>query len=299
MEILRTHEDRFENLPNFPYEAKYEEDLNGFEKLRLHYIDEGKKDAKYTFLCLHGQPTWAYLYRKMIPIFLKYKHRVIAPDFFGFGKSDKPVDENTYTFNFHRETLKSFITNLDLTNIILVCQDWGGILGLTLPMEMKERFTHLIVLNTTLGTGDYEMTKGFLDFKEWVNNNPDLDAGRLICRASPILSEEECVAYSAPFPTTKFKAGVRRFPNIVPLNRNDEGAKISRKARTFLKNKWTGKTFMAIGMKDPVLGPPIMTRLRNNIKNCPEPLKISDAGHFVQEWGDIVANEALKYFELD
>jgi pimeloyl-ACP methyl ester carboxylesterase len=296
MEYLRTSDDRFKNLPDFPYEPKYIENLKGFQDLRLHYIDEGPRDADLTVLCLPGEPTWGFLYRKMIPVFIEKGMRVVAPDFFGFGRSDKPIDEDVYTFHFHRDTIKEFIKTLTLENIVLACQDWGGIIGLTLPMDMEDRFSHLIVMNTTLGTGDYEITQGFLDFKNWVNTHPDLDPGKLLCRATPILSQEECDAYSAPFPDKRYKAGIRRFPNIVPLNPDDPGAEISRKARDFLKNEWSGKTFMAIGMKDPVLGPPIMERLRNNIKNCSEPLKIPDAGHFIQEWGKEIAEKAVEYF---
>ncbi|TXT57091.1 MAG: Haloalkane dehalogenase [Promethearchaeota archaeon] len=299
MEYLRTPDERFKNLPNFPYKAKYIENLKGFVDLRLHYIDEGPKDAEFTMLCLHGEPTWSFLYRKMIPVFLKNNLRCVAPDFFGFGRSDKPIHEDIYTFDFHRETLKEFIKTLTLENIIIVCQDWGGILGLTLPMDMDDRISHLIVMNTTLATGDYKITEGFLNFKEWVNSRPDLDPGRLLCRATPILSQRECNTYSAPFPNKDFKAGVRRFPNLVPLNLDDPGAEISRKAREYLKNKWTGKCFMAIGMKDPVLGPPIMKRLRDNIKNCSDPMEIPEGGHFVQEWGKKIAEKAIVYFGIN
>ncbi|MHA1192980.1 MAG: alpha/beta fold hydrolase [Promethearchaeota archaeon] len=147
IEVVRTPDVRFENLPGFPYEPNYIEDLKRFDQLRMHYIDEGPKDSKETYLCLHGQPTWSYLYRKMIPIFLKDKGRVIAPDFFGFGRSDKPINEEIYTFDFHRNFLIEFINRLDFTNITLVCQDWGGLLGLTLPMEMPDRFSRLIIMN--------------------------------------------------------------------------------------------------------------------------------------------------------
>ena len=135
LEILRTPDERFKNLPDFPYAPNYVEDLPGFEELRLHYIDMGPKNSKEVAFCPHGQPTWCYLYRKMIPLFLSKGFRVIAPDFFGFGRSDKPINDEMYTFNFHRETLMEFITRLNVKNITLLCQDWGGILGLTLPIR--------------------------------------------------------------------------------------------------------------------------------------------------------------------
>ena len=144
-EILRTTEERFVNLPGYGFSPSYAANMPGYEGLRLHYLDEGPRDAQQVFLCLHGQPTWAYLYRKMIPVFVQAGHRSVAPDFFGFGRSDKPVDESVYTFAFHHETLQRFIEHLDLRHITLVCQDWGGILGLTLPMDMPE------LLRSTVG----------------------------------------------------------------------------------------------------------------------------------------------------
>ena len=298
MKVLRTPEERFKNLPGFPYKSIYIDNLKGYEDLRMHYIDEGPKESKEVFLCLHGQPTWAYLYRKMIPIFIEAGCRVVAPDFFGFGRSDKPVEEEIYTFHFHRNFLIAFIEHLDLKNITLVGQDWGGILGLTLPVDMPERISRLLLMNTLLGTGDFQLTRGFLGFRDWVNKTPDLGAGRLISRITPHLSAEESAAYDAPFPDIRYKAGVRRFPNLVPDNPEAPGALISQKSRDYLSNKWSGETFMAIGMVDPVLGPPVMNPLKELIKGCPEPYKVKEASHFVQEWGEDVAREALKSFGL-
>jgi haloalkane dehalogenase len=293
---LRTPEERFVDLRDFPYGPVYIDNLKGFEGLRLHYVDEGPENADHTFLCLHGEPTWSYLFRKMIPIFTGAGNRVVAPDFFGFGRSDKPTDEEVYTFDFHRNMLISFIEHLGLTNITLVCQDWGGILGLTLPMDMIDIFSRLLIMNTTLGTGDVQLSKGFLDWRAWVRKNPDMSAGRLLKLTCPHLSEAECAAYDAPFPDIHYKAGVRRFPEIVPDHPDAPGAELSRRAREWLRNKWEGSVFMAIGMKDPVLGPPVMQVLRNDIRNCPEPYEHPDAGHFVQEWGEKIAKEAITTF---
>jgi len=295
--FLRTPDERFENLPNFTYKPHYIDKLQGYEDLRMHYIDEGPKDSKNVFLCLHGQPTWSYLYRKMIPIFINAGFRAIAPDYFGFGRSDKPIEEEIYTFDFHRNSIIEFIKHLDLQNIILVCQDWGGLIGLTLPMDIP-KFTHMIVMNTALGTGDFKLTPGFIAFRDWVNRKPDMDVGRLILRATPILTTEEAVAYDAPFPDITYKAGVRRFPNLVPDSINAPGAEISRRARDSLLNKWSGESFMAIGMLDPVLGLPVMKILQKIIRGCPKPLRLKEAGHFVQEWGDLVARKALEYFGM-
>jgi haloalkane dehalogenase/tRNA(adenine34) deaminase len=296
IDALRTPESRFSSLPGYAFQPHYIEDLAGFEGLRLHYVDEGPTDAEQTFLCLHGQPTWSYLYRKMIPVFLTAGHRVLAPDLFGFGRSDKPVEERVYTFSFHRETLMRFIERLRLSNLTLVCQDWGGLLGLTLPMEMPGRFSRLLVMNTMLATGDLPLTKGFLDWRAWSNAHPDMDVAALLGRACPNLTGEERKAYGAPYPDARYKAGVRRFPNLVPEKSDDEGAALSRRARDYLRTQWDGETFMAVGMKDPVLGPPAMAALRAIIRNCPPPYEVSEGRHFLQEWGEEVARRALAHF---
>lgn len=294
--VLRTPKDRFTDLPGFPYSQNYIDVLDGFEGLRMHFVDEGPRDADHVFLCLHGEPTWSYLYRRMIPVFTNAGHRVVAPDFFGFGRSDKPAAEAVYTFDFHRHTMAALIAYLDLKNITLVGQDWGGIIGLTLPMDMPTRFTRLLVMNTTLGTGDVTLSKGFLDWRAWVRKNPDLAAGRLMKLTCPHLSAAECAAYDAPFPDAAFKAGVRRFPEMVPDRPDAPGAALSRNARKWLREQWAGKVFMAVGMKDPVLGPPVMQALRGDIRNCPQPREYPDAGHFTQEWGGAIAADALAAF---
>jgi pimeloyl-ACP methyl ester carboxylesterase len=298
IEFLRTPEERFEDISNFPYKPLYIEDLNGYEGLRMHYIDEGPKVSEEVFLCLHGEPTWAYLYRKMIPIFLQAGCRVVAPDFLGFGRSDKPVKDEIYTYDFHRNFLIEFIKYLDLKNITIVGQDWGGIYGLTLPMEMSDCIKRLLIMNAIIPTGDFELSQGFKLFRDFVRRTPDFEAGRLIQGVTPILTEEDIKAYNAPFPDITYKAGIRRFPMILPDNVDAPGADISRQAAEFLSNEWEGETFMAIGMQDPVLGPPIMERVRKAIRNCSEPFPVEDASHFVQEWGEIVAKKALEYFKL-
>jgi haloalkane dehalogenase len=291
---LRTPDERFQALPGWTFEPHYIADLPGFEGLRVHYIDEGPKDAKHTFLCLHGEPTWSYLYRKMIPIFASVG-RVIAVDFLGFGRSDKLTQEADYTFDMHRTMLIRFIERLDLQNITLVCQDWGGLLGLTLPMDMPHRFKRLLVMNTSLGTGE-ALGKGFLAWRAYNNATPDLDIGSLIKRGTPHLTAEEQKAYDAPYPDASYKVGVRRFPNLVPDSPNAPGAEISRRARDWWRTQWNGESFMAIGKADPVLGMPAMKQLHSWIKGCPPPLVIEEAGHFVQEWGDTVARAALEHW---
>jgi haloalkane dehalogenase/tRNA(adenine34) deaminase len=284
---LRTPDDRFQDLPGWDYAPSYHQRPDG---LRLHYVDTGS-DAGRTWLCLHGQPTWSYLYRRMIPVFSR-TDRVIAPDFLGFGRSDKPADEAAYSFDFHRQILVELIEALDLRNIALVVQDWGGLVGLTLPMAMPDRFEALLVMNTTLGAGDGLLSSGFLDWRAFSNRNPDMDIARLMQRACPHLGEAEAAAYAAPFPDATYKAGVRAFPNLVPDRPDAPGAALSRQARQWFREHWRGSSFMAIGMKDPVLGPPVMRDLHAQIRNCPPPLEIAEGGHFLQEWGESIARIA-------
>lgn len=280
---MRTPDARFADLPGFAFEPHYVQ----WGDWRIHYVDEGA--GAQTYLCLHGEPTWCYLYRRMIPPFVKSGARVVAPDFVGFGRSDKPQDEALYTFDFHRRFLLDFIERLDLRRITLVVQDWGGLLGLTVPMEMPERFERLLVMNTTLGTGDVALSDGFIAWRAYVRKNPDLACGKLLGRACPHLSGAEAAAYDAPYPDAASKAGVRRFPELVPERRDDPGAAVSRKARDWLSSAWRGEAFMAIGMQDPVLGAPVMQELRKHIRNCREPHRVAQGGHFLQEWGDEVA----------
>jgi pimeloyl-ACP methyl ester carboxylesterase len=279
---VRTPDARFSDLPAFPFAPHYFE----WRGLRAHYLDEGKGER--TFLCLHGEPTWSYLYRRMIPPFVAAGARVVAPDFIGFGRSDKPQDEAQYTFESHRAFLFHAIEKLNLQRITLVVQDWGGLLGLTLPMEMPDRFERLLILNTTLACGDAPLPKGFLAWRAYANAHPDLECGKLLGRACPHLTAAEAAAYDAPFPDAKSKAGVRRFPNLVPERPDDPGAALSRKSRDFFNTSWRGESFMAIGAKDPVLGPPVMHELRKSIRNCAEPLVVESGGHFLQEWGEEV-----------
>ena len=292
-DILRTPDKRFANLPGYPFAPHYVDDLDGYQGLRVHYVDEGPRDAAKVFLCLHGQPTWSYLYRRMIPVFTAAGHRVVAPDLIGFGRSDKPADDARYTFMFHRDMLKNLVERLDLRNVVLTVQDWGGLLGLTLPMEAPARYSGLFIMNTAFATGDAPLPPGFLEWRAFNDSQPDLAVGKLLARACPHLSPAEAAAYDAPYPDATFKGGVRRFPNLVPDNPDAEGAALSRRARDWFRTEWAGKTFMAIGMKDPVLGPPVMRAVARNIRNCPPPYEVAEGGHFVQEWGEEVARVAL------
>ncbi len=233
----------------------------------------------------------------MLPVFTGAGHRVVVPDLFGFGRSDKPVDDAAYTFDFHRQSLWRLVERLDLQRIVLVCQDWGGILGLTLPMEMPERFSHLLVMNTALPTGSF-LSDGFAMWKGFAAAAPEIPTGGLVATDANCLTPLDAMAYDAPFPDDRYKAGVRRFPQLVPVEPGMAGIEHTTRARSFLSKEWSGKSFMAIGLRDGVLGEPVMSELQETINGCPEPMKVAEAGHFVQEYGEPVARRALEHFGL-
>ncbi len=297
MEVLRTPDERFAQLPGYSFTPHYLDGPAGAEGLRMHYLDEGPRDARATALCLHGNPTWSYLYRQMVPVFSDAGLRVVAPDMIGFGRSDKPADESWHGFDRHRAMLVSFVERLDLQNVLLVCQDWGGIFGLTLVPAMPARFTRLLAMNTALAVGA-EPTQGFKQWRAFSNSQPDLAVGKLLARGKPDMTPAEAAAYDAPFPDASYKAALRAFPNLVPDRPDAPGAAISREAAAFWQDRWQGESFIAIGMSDPVLGGPVMQALARQIRGCPAPMEIAEAGHFVQEWGAPIARAALARFGL-
>ncbi|MCJ0763223.1 tRNA adenosine(34) deaminase TadA [Variovorax terrae] len=296
-DALRTPEARFAGLPGYPWEPHYLSDLPSLDGLRLHYLDEGPRDAALTWLCLHGNPAWSYLYRKMIPVFLRGGGRVVAPDLVGFGKSDKPKKDSAHSFGWHRQVLLELVERLDLRRVVLVVQDWGGLLGLTLPMAAPERYRGLLVMNTTLATGEAPLPPGFLAWREMCAQHPEFDVARLFARGNLQMSAAECAAYNAPFPDRGHRAALRAFPPMVPESPGDDGAAVSRQARDFWARDWQGQTFMAVGAQDPVLGPAVMDGLRQTLRGCPEPLVLAQAGHFVQEHGEAVAEAAVRVFK--
>jgi|LauGreDrversion4_2_1035121.scaffolds.fasta_scaffold22674_6 tRNA(adenine34) deaminase len=308
-DALRPPDEWFADIPDYPWKAHYVSDLPALKGLRLHYLDAGRGEEslsgvqyssnhqQITYLCLHGNPAWSYLYRKMIPTFTAHGHRVVAPDLIGFGKSDKFKKANQHSFEFHRQVLLEFIEGLDLKRIVLVVQDWGGILGLTLPMDMPHRFAGLLVMNTALATGTQPLSKGFLSWRAWCQANPDFDVAKLFARGNKHMSEGETQAYNRPFKDRGHRAALHAFPPMVPEHENSPGAKISRQALEFWREQWQGQTLMFIGLQDPVLGEPVMCELQRNIRGCPPPILMPQAGHFVQEHGQSMALSAVQYFK--
>ena len=295
-DALRTPEARFANVPDYPWSPNYFSDLPTLDGLRLHYLDEGPQDAQLTYLCLHGNPAWSYLYRKMIPVFTGAGHRVVAPDLIGFGKSDKPKKDSAHQFDFHRQVLLEFVERLDLQNVVLVVQDWGGIFGLTLPMEAPHRYAGLLAMNTLLACGDVPLSPGFLAWRAWCAKNAEFDVGKLFARGNSHMAEPEWQAYNAPFPDAGHRAALRVFPNMVPEFADSPGAAIARQARDFWQTEWVGRSFLAIGQQDPVLGEPVMRALQSQIRGCDQVMLLPEAGHFVQEHGQVIAQAAVDFF---
>lgn len=293
-EVLRTPEDRFENLPDYPFEPHFLDGLPGFDGVRVHYVDEGEPTADSVYLCLHGHPTWSYLFRRMIPIFAHHGHRVVAPDLPGFGKSDKPANESAYSFEALRDAVIGFIETLDLQNITLVMHDWGASLGLTLPHSMPDRIRALVVMNSWLATGDREMPNGVVGWRVYNESAPDLNVPGLMAKANRILTFGECRAYGAPYPGTEYKAALRALPPLLAQGADDPGAEIARDARHFLATEWDGASQVVIAGRDPVVGHTAMRRFAADLRGTPRPMFLDHAGHFVPEWGDEFAEPVMK-----
>lgn len=290
---LRTPDERFVGLKGWSYAPKYIEDLPGYEGLRLHYIDVGKPNATRTALCLHGQKSWSYAFRKTFDHFIGNGYRVIAPDFFGFGRSDKPSSDQAYDFEYHRNAIIRLIEALDLDEICLTGFDWGGWIAAALPMDLGARATSLLLGNTVIHEPGQTIWSGFHTWKALHNAQIDPVVGRFMQQENGCLCCDEASAYDAPFPTFRYKAGVRRFPNLVPLKDDHQTAAVSRRALRYLSENWTGKTALVAGT-DPIQGTCAAKELRRRINGANPIIKVDTCDPLIFEHADHFMPEALE-----
>ena len=294
IKALRTPDERFENLPDYDFSPNY---LDVADGLRLHYLDEGDRNNPIVLL-LHGEPSWSFLYRKMIPVLVDNGFRTIAPDLIGFGKSDKPAERSSYTYQSHLDWLTSFIEQLDLKEIFLFCQDWGGLLGLRILTEMDERFSMVVVSNTALPTGNIPMPESFMKWQAYSQHSETFDIGKVIDRGtSRPLSDDVMRGYNAPFPGEKYKAGARMFPMLIPITEEDPESKNNIKAWEKL-GQWTKPMLTLFGEKDDIMkgADAIFQGIVPGTKG--QDHDILDAGHFIQEEaGEELAKRMIAFYK--
>ena len=298
MQTLRTPDDRFTDLPEFPYAPSYCEvadDDGGV--LRIAWIQDGPEHAD-PVLMLHGEPSWSFLYRKMIPILAAAGHRVICPDLVGFGRSDKPTRREDHTYARHVEWMRALAFDvLDLRRVTLVGQDWGGLIGLRLAAEHPERFSRLVVANTGLPTGDIPMPDIWWQFRETIQSRPSLDIGWFVqsgCRRP--MNDAVRAAYDAPFPDDTYCAAPRAMPGLVPTAPDDPAAPANRSAWATLSESST-PMLVAFSDGDPITGAmaPIFQRQMRGAQGIDHPV-VRNAGHFLQEdAGEELANHIVEF----
>ena len=297
MEFLRTDDSCFDNLPDYHFIPNYlmVDDDDGGE-LRVHYVDEGPKSAQ-PILLMHGEPSWSFLYRKMIPLFVNAGYRVIAPDLVGFGRSDKPSNRLDYTYQRHVDWMKSLLVQLNLTNTTLFCQDWGGLIGLRLVAEEGHRFSGVVAGNTMLPTGDHNPGEAFKKWQKYSQEVPEFNSGNIISGGVVnALSAKEIAAYNAPFPEEKYKEGARQFPLLVPITPEDPAAAANRAAWQVL-SQWHKPFLTAFSDSDPITagGDKIMQKLIPGTQGQQHTI-IKNGGHFLQEdQSEVLANVVLEF----
>jgi haloalkane dehalogenase len=273
--VFRTPDERFEGLPGFPFAPRYVEQ----DGLRMHYVDEGEGEP---VLLLHGEPTWSYLYRKVIPPIAEAA-RVVAPDYFGFGRSDKPVEREWYSYDRHYESIRRFVEQLDVRDVTVVVHDWGGPIGLRLAVEQPDRVVRLVVTNTGVGAGRAPSDE-WLRFREFVRRvGTDLQPGQLI-RITCVneLPDEVVAAYDAPFPTPESKTGTLMFPELVPTELDHPSAPKMLEVREAL-TRWEKPALILFSDSDPIFSPRAGERLAERIPGAQRAETIAGAGHFLQE----------------
>jgi haloalkane dehalogenase len=289
-EIFRTPDYRFENLPGYDFAPNYV-DVDG---LRMHYLDEGPRDGR-PVVCFHGEPSWSYLYRKMVGPLVDAGHRVVVPDYAGFGRSDKPTDRRWYTYDRHVEMVTRVLGTLDLNDAIVVGQDWGGPIGLRWAMENADRVGALSISNTGVFTG--RVSKGFLAWRDFAEKNPDLPVGVVIQGGTATdLPDNVVAAYDAPFPTVESKAGAAQFPVLVPAADDAVGAAEMRALADAL-SRWQKPALVAFSDLDRIFPYPKAGQVFCDlIPTATEQVTIEGASHFLQEdQGERLAQEVRKH----
>jgi haloalkane dehalogenase len=288
--VYRTPDERFTQLPAFPFEPRYLEQ----DGLRMHYLDEGSGDP---VLCLHGEPTWSFLYRKMIPR-LSSVARVVAPDYFGFGRSDKPAEVGWYTFDRHYASIRRLVDELDLRRLTVVVQDWGGPIGLRFAVEESDRVDRLVILNTGIG-GGRPPSETWLRFRDLVRAaGGDFQPGRLVRRSAVRgLPDDVAAAYDAPFPTPESKAGALAFPELVPTEPEHTNTAPLLAIRNALRS-WQKPALVLFGDSDPIFAPRVAERIAEWMPGALPAELVENAGHFVQEdAGEEVAARIVEFLE--
>jgi haloalkane dehalogenase len=289
MAVYRTPDERFRDLPGYPFQPHYVE----IEGMRVHYVDEGQGPP---VLMLHGEPTWSYLYRKMIPPVAR-RYRAVAPDYVGFGRSDKWTEVEKYTFDAHYGVVEGFIEALDLRDITVVVQDWGGPLGLRFATQHPERMARLVILNTGLFTAAVVMPEGMLAWREYAMQTPDLPVGSIVQQAlhnRDLATEDVVRAYDAPFPDPESKAGARAFPAIIPTSAEEPGAREMMETLEALA-RWSKPALVMFSDHDPIFPVAVGRRFQQLIPGAQFKV-IEGAGHFLQEEkGEAIAAEMLSF----
>lgn len=282
---IRTPDASFSEISNWPYKPNYIESLEGFPGLRLHYVDEGDKNSRRTALCLHGQKTWSYAFRKAIPHLVSDSYRVIALDLFGYGKSDKLRADSALSFEFHLDTILALIKHLNLSEITIIGFDWGAWLGAVLTLECPNKVKGLLFGNTILPQDGFETWPGFHLWKsiQTAQKNPAIGT---CLQDDNTLADDVIAAYEAPFPNVDYKAAIRRFPDLIPTYKTDPLSARTVKALAYLKTDWRGKCVCVSGKKDTALGQRRISYLQANIRNAARLIKVEKAGPLVFEHAD-------------
>ena len=282
MSVLRTPDEQFQDLPDYDFAPHYHSIQDPkLGELRMHYLDEGPRDGPVV-LCMHGEPSWCYLYRKMIPVFTAAGMRVLAPDLIGFGRSDKPSERSDYTYQAHVDWITDWFKAMDISEVTFIGQDWGGLIGLRLVAENAEHFARFSIGNTALPTGDMPINDAFMAWRQFSQEDPEFDCG-LVCNelGNGGLSEAEVDAFRAPFPADEYKAGARQFPTLVPISPDDPAREANLAAWEVL-DKWDKPALMCFSDGDPILGDGYKIFLERVPGTQGQPHVTLHGGHFVQ-----------------